>query len=288
VADVKIEKTVLLPVDKLDFNDWNPNEMGDKEFSTLVMEIKNEGFDDPVKAVETANGRYRVVDGENRVRAARTLGMKQVPCVVKSWDEVTQMMKTVLRNNLHGMVNDQKLSSLCVRIARQQEVTVDNLARAMLVRDRQLIEDALASLKTPPPGADDGEEFEGKEGDTRLPSERRQQQVVDEAAEEVEEEEQKAKTAKAASKFLAEIETKGGQVKKDLVMFTSDGQKHCAIEASPRLVKALGQMRDVLVDLDMDASDFLADAIERHLTHLDRADTLPDPDEGEVAEDDQQ
>ncbi|TKC12040.1 hypothetical protein FA048_00020 [Pedobacter polaris] len=47
-------------------------------FSELKANIKQNGINDPLSYVEN-NGKKFVVDGNNRLKAARELGMKSVP-----------------------------------------------------------------------------------------------------------------------------------------------------------------------------------------------------------------
>jgi ParB-like chromosome segregation protein Spo0J len=75
----------MVPVDQLEFCDWNVNEMNDTEFSELVAEIDETGFDEPIQIIPIPgeDDRYLVPGGEHRARAAIALEMDAVPAVLK-------------------------------------------------------------------------------------------------------------------------------------------------------------------------------------------------------------
>lgn len=111
---------VMIAVDKLEPNSWNPQVMGDPKFNELVEEIRADEFDDAIHVVphpdpaKEKDGIYLIIDGEHRWQAARVLGLSEIPCVVKrNWtDEKTQKIKTVRRNLLHGDLDRTRFTKL--------------------------------------------------------------------------------------------------------------------------------------------------------------------------------
>ena len=249
---IKIERSVDIPVADIEFNDWNPNEMDDNEFSALLEEIEEEGFDDPVKVVETAPGKFLVVDGEHRLRAAKALGATELPCIVKTWDEVTQMIKTVRRNNIRGTHNEQKLDSLIVRIAKKGEQDAERLAAAMVIGDEDIVRNALA--------------YEDREA-------RNMRLTVDNDEVKAEADKAKKASAKAIAKQAANLVTElldeaEETAEKNFMVFAHRGQKHCIVQASPSLVKRLEKMKKALILHDMEINEFMCDAIDEGLLKL--------------------
>ena len=49
----------------------------------LVESIKEHGIINPVTVRETKNGKYEILSGRNRVRAAKKLGIRSVPALMK-------------------------------------------------------------------------------------------------------------------------------------------------------------------------------------------------------------
>jgi hypothetical protein len=114
--EIDIPETRLLPVEEIEPNAWNPNEMNAEEFDLLVQEIREVGFIDPVQVVPMMDGGFRLLGGEHRWRAARVLEMEEIPATLLSdekWqEEDLQKFVTVRLNQLHGKANTQKMISL--------------------------------------------------------------------------------------------------------------------------------------------------------------------------------
>jgi len=116
MAEVKAGQ-IMVSIDKLEPNEWNPQGMTDPKFNELVEEIREDGFDDPVLVVKhptKPEGFFRIIDGEHRWQAARVLGIPEIPCIVKdNWtDEKKQKVKTVRRNLLHGDLDKTRFTKL--------------------------------------------------------------------------------------------------------------------------------------------------------------------------------
>ena len=111
--DIEIPETTLIPVEEIEENSWNPNEMNAEEFELLVQEIREVGFIDPVQVVPMVDGGYRLLGGAHRWRAAKLLGMDEIPATILSdakWqEEDLQKFVTVRLNQLHGKANTQKM-----------------------------------------------------------------------------------------------------------------------------------------------------------------------------------
>jgi polyhydroxyalkanoate synthesis regulator phasin len=107
-------------VDDITKNDWNPNEMTDEEFEMLIDNIEKVMFLDPPLVVPVdpdLNGgkKFRVVDGEHRIEAAREIGIEEIPVVIADpeiFDEDTQKKQTVRMNQIKGQHNIEKLNKL--------------------------------------------------------------------------------------------------------------------------------------------------------------------------------
>lgn len=114
--EIDVPETRLLPVEEIEPNSWNTNEMDPEDFDLLVSEIKEVGFIDPLQVVPMVDGGFRLLGGEHRWKAAQELGMDEIPCTVLSderWqEEDLQKFVTVRLNQLHGKANTQKMIAL--------------------------------------------------------------------------------------------------------------------------------------------------------------------------------
>lgn len=99
-------------IDQIEPNDWNPNVEDATTFNELVRNIEEHGFTGAIEVVELDSGRYRIIGGEHRWKAAKLLGIKQVPISVAPWDEDTQKIETFKLNLLKGKVDPAKFTAM--------------------------------------------------------------------------------------------------------------------------------------------------------------------------------
>lgn len=134
----------LVPLSNIEFCDWNVNEMDDAEFSELVAEIDEGGFDEPVQLIPLPGqkDRYLVPGGEHRVRAAIALEMDTIPAVLKAHlteaDEADVQMWSVKRNNVRGKINAQKYAKLERSLSEKHQVAAKAARERMFVRGELL------------------------------------------------------------------------------------------------------------------------------------------------------
>ena len=88
---------MLVPLERLKPNPWNPNKVAKPEMALLEVSICKSGFCFPVVVI--ADGAdYVIVDGFHRHLVARKLKMAQVPVVVLD-APVTELMSATIRFN---------------------------------------------------------------------------------------------------------------------------------------------------------------------------------------------
>src|SRR5437899_11951275 len=76
----------LLPIDKLDPNPDQPRtEIGD--LTELTASIREKGVLEPLLVKPTARGRWMIIAGERRWRAAAAAGLKELPCIEMDVDD---------------------------------------------------------------------------------------------------------------------------------------------------------------------------------------------------------
>ena len=96
----------------------NPNEQKEGTFDQLVEGIKKDGFDEPIIVIPAPDdskdrGKYIIVSGHHRFKAAKIVGMKMIPSVIKSgWSDEKRQMELIRRNMLRGNLNPEKFTTL--------------------------------------------------------------------------------------------------------------------------------------------------------------------------------
>jgi hypothetical protein len=155
----------LISVDDLEFCSWNVNKMENAEFSELVAEIEEGGFDEPIAVIPILEepGRYLVPSGEHRARAAVALEMERIPAVIKihlSQKELHEVQQwTVKRNQIRGRIQVQRYIDLERSWADKHKV------RAVTARQRLLIRGELLKKIRKNKGALDNEGVGAEPGD---------------------------------------------------------------------------------------------------------------------------
>jgi len=90
-----------LSVDFIDPTPLQPRkEFGDEKMADLINSVQAKGILQPLTVREAGDGRYQLVAGERRLRAAKSLGMENVPVYVLSVDSDVDMMEYSLIENI--------------------------------------------------------------------------------------------------------------------------------------------------------------------------------------------
>lgn len=78
-----VSKLKTIDIDNIEPNDYNPKKRDSKEYKNVVKSIQTLGFTSPIIARLNPNkdepNEYVVIDGQNRLLAAKELGYKKVP-----------------------------------------------------------------------------------------------------------------------------------------------------------------------------------------------------------------
>jgi ParB family chromosome partitioning protein len=87
----------MLPVEDLDPNPNQPrHEMGD--MTELTASVQEKGLLEPI-IVRPVGGRYQIIAGERRHKAAMEAGLSEVPCIVRACSD-SEVMELALIENL--------------------------------------------------------------------------------------------------------------------------------------------------------------------------------------------
>lgn len=112
-----------VPVDSLEPQDLNPNEMSEEQFNLLYDNIERMGVTDPIlvrhkRPEEITPARpalYKIVGGFHRWEVAKLHGMDEVPVTVitdPDFDEDMEKFQIVRHNIIKGKMNPQKFLKL--------------------------------------------------------------------------------------------------------------------------------------------------------------------------------
>jgi len=95
------ERFVMIATDKIDANDYNPNDMAPEKYRVLVGTTKQRGRNPMPIQLRPKGERYVIINGEHNFRAALEAGLPKVLCEVLDVDEF-EAMRLTLDYNRHG------------------------------------------------------------------------------------------------------------------------------------------------------------------------------------------
>jgi ParB family chromosome partitioning protein len=92
------EKVQNLPIQSIAPNPDQPRKTFDEEaLGELAQSIKNHGIVQPLVVTKAKDG-YRIVAGERRWRAAQKAGLKNVPAIVRSMQQLEELEIAIIEN----------------------------------------------------------------------------------------------------------------------------------------------------------------------------------------------
>lgn len=112
---MRIVKSQIVPLDSVKPNDYNPNEMEEREFAFLKDMIDKYGFSQAL--VVTSD--FVIIDGEQRWTAAKELGAKEIEVKVLPVTLAEAKALTVNYNRIKGTFNPTLLGSLIQDLANE-------------------------------------------------------------------------------------------------------------------------------------------------------------------------
>ncbi|MGH2979328.1 MAG: ParB/RepB/Spo0J family partition protein [Solirubrobacterales bacterium] len=147
-----------LPLDLLVPNPDQPRRtFGDAELEELADSIRAHGVLQPVLARPLPGGRYELLAGERRLRAARIAGLERIPTVVRAAAEGERLELAMIENMARQDLNPVEAARACAALVHDFGLTKEEVGRRVgrsrvaisnLVRLLELPDEVLALLET--------------------------------------------------------------------------------------------------------------------------------------------
>ncbi|GAM97287.1 chromosome (plasmid) partitioning protein ParB [alpha proteobacterium U9-1i] len=124
-----------IPIDLVQRNPGQPRKHFDEgDLTDLANSIKTHGVLQPILVRPIAGGRYEIVAGERRWRAAQRAGLHSIPAVVRDLDEVEvveiAIVENVQRTDLNPIEEAQGFQTLIDRFNRTQQEIADAVGKS--------------------------------------------------------------------------------------------------------------------------------------------------------------
>jgi ParB family chromosome partitioning protein len=151
----KVEK---IPVGQLQANPYQPRKHFDETaLAELAASIKRHGIVQPLIVTPAKDGRYTLVAGERRWRAAQAAGLETVPAIIRARQELEQLEIALIENVQRVDLSPLEQAVSIERLHEQFNFSYDDIARRLgkaastvnnTVRLLRLPEAARAALET--------------------------------------------------------------------------------------------------------------------------------------------
>jgi ParB family chromosome partitioning protein len=140
-----------LPVSAIDPNARQPRHVFDEEaLEELKASIQEVGFLQPIVVRETDGGRYEIVMGERRWRAAQAIGRDTIPAIVRETRDDAMLRDALLENIHRANLNPLEEAAAYQQLLEEFGATHDELAKR-IGRSRPQISNTIRLLNLPVP-----------------------------------------------------------------------------------------------------------------------------------------
>ncbi len=147
-ADIGQDVIVKLNPQDIKPNDLQPRDIfNDKEMQGLVDSIKKHGILQPVIVKPIPHG-YMLIAGERRWRAAKQIGLKEIPAIVKHADETNTLEIALIENIQREDLNPIEKAKGFQELIKKFGLTQEQVAKAM-GKDRSSVTNYIRLLDLP-------------------------------------------------------------------------------------------------------------------------------------------
>jgi len=149
VLEKKVEANSDIAVDSIDGNPFQPRTHFDEQaLAELANSIRKLGIVQPLTVRETGGGRYQLIAGERRLRAARLAGLTHVPAYIRTADDQAMLELALVEN-----IQREDLDAIEVAISFQRLIEECRLTHERLServgKQRSTISNYLRLLRLP-------------------------------------------------------------------------------------------------------------------------------------------
>jgi ParB family chromosome partitioning protein len=142
--------SLRIPLADIDVNPKQPRRDFDEQgLNDLAASIKTHDIIQPVTVSKMPSGRYRLVAGERRVRAARIAGLTDIPAYIRQTNDHQLLELALLENLQREDLNAMEIALSYKRMMEELNFTQEQVAERMS-KDRSTIANFIRLLKLPP------------------------------------------------------------------------------------------------------------------------------------------
>lgn len=139
----------MIPLSAIFSNQDQPRQdFSQEKIEELAASIKENGILQPVVVAQAENGKYRLICGERRLRAAGLCGLNEIPAVVKDVAPHQFLEWALVENIQREDLNPLEEAEAYRRLAEEQMLSQDEIAKR-IGKDRSTVANMLRLLRLP-------------------------------------------------------------------------------------------------------------------------------------------
>lgn len=142
--------SAFVPLDAIDPNPGQPRtQFDDEALEELAASIRELGIIQPVTLRQKPDGRYEIISGERRYRAARMAGLSEIPAFIRSAGDSEMLEMALVENIQREDLNPLDVALSLKRLLDEFSLTQEQLARR-IGKQRSTLANFVRLLKLPP------------------------------------------------------------------------------------------------------------------------------------------
>ena len=139
-----------IALNEIETNPKQPrHDFDEASLKELAASVKMHDIIQPVTVSRLASGKYRLISGERRWRAAKLAGLKDIPAYIRQADDQQLLELALLENLQREDLNAMEVSLSYKRMMDELDYTQEQVAERM-GKDRTTVTNYIRLLKLPP------------------------------------------------------------------------------------------------------------------------------------------
>lgn len=139
-----------IAIEDIETNPRQPrHDFDEQSLNELAASIKMHDIIQPVTVSRMATGKYRLISGERRLRAAKIAGLKDLPAYVRQANDQDLLELALLENLQREDLNAMEIALSYKRMMEELQRTQEEVAERM-GKDRSTVTNYIRLLKLPP------------------------------------------------------------------------------------------------------------------------------------------
>lgn len=144
------EQLQSIPLDRIQPSEEQPRDSFDSEkLMELAQSIRANGLIQPITVAASSNGKFRIVAGERRWRAAHLAGLTEIPALVRNVQQHQHLELALIENIQREDLNPIEIATAFYRLATDHGLNHEQIAERT-GKDRSTVTNLLRLLRLGP------------------------------------------------------------------------------------------------------------------------------------------